>query len=373
MNPRPAHHQALTCLFLLAFAFSLPGPFSLVPDAAAASSSASARIIKKLKKQIASLKKQLAAAKATPAPFIEMVTVGNAGNAVDPSDGDSGTGGTQNFGAVAATFRIGKFEVTNAQYVAFLNAVAATDTNGLFSSSMETNARGGIDQFGTSGSFRYAVRAGMGDKPVNFVSWFDAVRFCNWLHHGRPSGLQSAGTTETGSYDLTIPGAIAGNTVTRSPGAKFFLPTEDQWYKAAYHQPESAGGDPADGYWLYPTKSNDIPTVAAVNAIGEIEPDTANIANYNTGADWDSNGDEVNENGNVTTVGSGGSGITSFYGAFDMGGNVFEWNEAVISGSFRGLRGGSWLDDEFNLRSSGRDNSLPDFGFDSFGFRVASP
>jgi formylglycine-generating enzyme required for sulfatase activity len=162
--------------------------------------------------------------------------------------------------------------------------------------------------------------------------------------------------------------------VTRSPGAKFFLPTEDQWYKAAYHQPASAGGDTADGYWLYPTKSNDVPTVAAVNAIGEIEPDTANIANYNNGADWDSNGDESNENGNVTAVGSGGAGSASFYGAFDMGGNAFEWNETVLSSSFRGLRGGSWLLDEFFLRSSGRalGNSPVFEGFD-VGFRVASP
>jgi formylglycine-generating enzyme required for sulfatase activity len=295
-----------------------------------------------------------------------MVTVGNAGNDADQDFGDG------QFGAVAGTFQIGKFEVTNAQYVAFLNAVAATDTNGLFNTFMETDARGGIDQFGTTGSFRYAVRAGMGDKPVNFVGFWDGCRFCNWLHHGRPGGAQGAGTTETGSYDLTIPGAIAGNTVTRSPGAKFFLPTEDQWYKAAYHQPTSAGGD-ADGYWLYPTKSNDTPTAAAVNAIGEIEPDAANIANYGHGADWDSNGNESNEDGNVTAVGSGGAGSGSFYGAFDMGGNVWEWNETVVSGSFRRLRGGSWDFIEGDLRSSSWDFNNPVNGLSSIGFRVASP
>jgi sulfatase modifying factor 1 len=353
------------CLSLL---LGLAGTTSFIPSVEAASSSASARVIKKLKKQIATLKKQLAAARAVPAPapFIEMVTVGNPGNAADA--GNTSKPGV--FGAVAATFQIGKFEVINAQYVTFLNAVAATDTNGLFSASMETNARSGIDQFGTSGSFRYAARAGMGDKPVNFVNWFDAARFCNWLHNGRPSGLQSAGTTETGAYDLTIPGAIAGNTVTRSTGAMFFLPTDDQWYKAAYHQPASAGGD-ADSYWLYPTKSNDVPSVAAVNAIGEIEPDTANIANYNSGADWDSNGDGINENGNLTAVGSGGAGSAGFYGAFDMGGNVEEWNETVIDGSFRGLRGGRWDLDETALRSL--TDNRPVFENFNVGFRVASP
>jgi sulfatase modifying factor 1 len=371
MNQRPFSHRTAAFLLLVGFAFSLPGTLGLIPGVEAASPNASARIIQKLKKQIASLKRQLAAARAvppTPAAFLEMVTVGNPGNGTDAGN----TSEASVYGAVSATFQIGKFEVTNAQYVAFLNAVAATDTNGLFNTFMETDARGGIDQFGTNGSFRYAVRAGMGDKPVIFVSFWDGCRFCNWLHNGRPGGAQSAGTTETGSYDLTIPGAIAGNTVTRSPGAKFFLPTENQWYKAAYHQPASAGGD-ADGYWRYPTKSNDAPTAAAVNAIGEIEPDTTNIANYTSGADWDSNGNEINENGNVTAVGSGGAGGASFYGAFDMGGNVWEWNEAVISGSSRWLRGGSWVDIESDLSSSIRFSTNPGVEFDLIGFRVASP
>lgn len=354
----------------LSLLLGLAGTSGFIPSVEAASSSASARIIKKLKKQIKTLKAQLAAVRSasTPPPFIEMVTVGNPGNAADA--GNASEPGI--YGAVAGTFLIGKFEVTNLQYVTFLNAVAALDTNGLFNPSMETNALGGIDQFGMSGSFRYAVRAGMGDKPVNFVSWVDAARFCNWLHNGRPGGAQGATTTEFGAYDLTNPGAIAGNTVTRLPGARFFLPTEDQWYKAAYHQPAAVGGD-ADGYWLYPTKSNDVPTVAAVNAIGEIEPDTANIANYNFGADWDSNGDETDENGNVTAVGSGGAGSASFYGAFDMCGNLFEWNEAVSSGSNRVLRGGSLDVPESFLRSSNRNEISPATEFPVIGFRVASP
>lgn len=376
MKQRPVPRRTLTCVFLLAFAFSLPGPPGLIPSAEAATTR-STGLVKKLKKQvatmgrqIASLKKQLVAAKLppTPAAFIEMVTVGNPGNGADAGN----TSEASVYGAVAGAFRIGKFEVTNSQYVAFLNAVAATDTNGLFDASMESDARGGIDQFGTSGNFRYAARAGMGDKPVNFVGFWDCCRFCNWLHNGRPGGAQGAATTEFGAYDLTIPGAIAGNTVTRSPGAKFFLPTEDQWYKAAYHQPASAGGD-ADGYWLYPTKSNDIPAVAAVNAIGEIGPDTANLANYSSGADWDSNGDESNENGNVTAVGSGGAGSASFYGAFDMGGNVREWNETVVAGFLRMLRGGSWLFFEDDLRSSIPSNQNPAFEGSDVGFRVASP
>jgi formylglycine-generating enzyme required for sulfatase activity len=104
-----------------------------------------------------------------------------------------------------------------------------------------------------------------------------------------------------------------------------------------------------------------------VNAFGEITNDVANIANYLQRADW--NG----QTGNLTTVGSGGSGSASFYGAFDMAGNVLEWNEAVISGSDRGLRGGSWGDSEFFLRSSDRSSDFPDLVGNFIGFRVASP
>jgi formylglycine-generating enzyme required for sulfatase activity len=342
MNRRSSLHRSLTVLFLLAFGFSLPGPLSLVPSVEAASSSASARIIKKLKKQIATLKAQLAAATTppTPAAFIEMVTVGNAGNAAD----------TTTFGAVPYEFKIGKTELTLAQYTAFLNAVAATDAFGLFNASMETdNKIKGIAQSGSSGSFTYSV-IGDGSRPVTYVSWFDAARFCNWLHNGRPTGPQTAATTERGAY--TLDGAVAGVSFSRQWGAKFWIPSEDEWYKAAYHQPADDGGD-GDNYWLYPTKSNAAPTA-------EAPPGGANSANFNSVVDA------------LTPVGAY-TGSAGFYGTFDQGGNVWEWNDAVISGSFRGLRGGSWFLADLILRSSFRDTGNPGFENNFVGFRVASP
>jgi formylglycine-generating enzyme required for sulfatase activity len=339
----------------------------LLPSVEAASESASKRIIKKLKKQVATLRKQLAAATATPTsptPFIEMVKVGNAGNAVDPSDGDSNTGGTQNFGAVAYEYSIGKYEVTLTQYTAFLNAVAATDTHALYNSSMATDLNiAGITQSGSSGSFVYSV-IGDGARPVTYVSWFDAARFCNWLHNGRPSGAQDATATENGAYPLN--GATSGGlTITRNPGAKFWIPSEDEWYKAAYHQPSGQGGD-GDNYWLYPTKSNAVPG----NTIGS----SANHANFFVTSVFSvtqSGSYDVNQN-YLTVVGSY-PGTAGFYGTFDQGGNAWEWNDAVISGSFRGLRGGSWSGNESLLRSSFRNFDIPDFENSNFGFRVASP
>jgi formylglycine-generating enzyme required for sulfatase activity len=209
---------------------------------------------------------------------------------------------------------------------------------------------------------------------VNYVSWYDALRFCNWLHNGRPTGEQDSATTEGGAYTLTGATIVAaGDDPThgangRNAGARFWLPGEDEWYKAAYHDPANAGAD-ANGtadYWLYPTTSDGAPTVATADLDGNINNDTANIANYDRGADW--NG----QNGNVTTVGSGGPGSASFYGAFDMGGNVWEWNEQTIGGN-RGLRGGSWFGNSFILRSSFRSIGNPSGESGNVGFRVAGP
>ena len=316
--------------------------------------------IQTLKTQNAALQEQLNTIQGVVT--MEMVTVGNAGNAADTM------GDPNPAGAVAYEYKIGKYEVTNAQYAAFLNAVAATDANNLYNTSMGSNVRGGITRSGVSPNFTYAVKANMGDKPVNYVSWYDGLRFCNWLHNGQPKGLQDGSTTEGGAYTLTGATSIgAGTDAThgangRNAGARFWLPGEDEWYKAAYHEPGASG----NGYWLYPTRSDGAPTVATADIFGNINNDAANIANYLRGADW--NG----QDGNVTTVGSGGSGSTSYYGAFDKGGNVWEWNEQALYGS-RGLRGRTWSNHTFLLQRSFRHFDNPTFENNFGGFRVAGP
>jgi len=356
-------HRTLTFALLIGFAFSLPGPLSFTPALEAASASASVRIIKKLKKQINTLKRQLAAARAvapTPAPFIEMVTVGNVGNATDAGN----TSEANVYGAVPYEYQIGKYEVTLAQYAAFLNAVAATDAFGLYNANMATDLNiAGITRSGSSGNFTYSV-IGTGTRPVTFVSWFDCARFCNWLHNGRPTGLQDADTTERGAY--TLDGAMTGLGFVRQWGAKYWIPSEDEWYKAAYHQPSGESGD-LDNYWLYPTKSTAVPG----NTIGVAPP--SNHANFfTTGYSVTQSGSYSASQNYLTAVGSY-PGSAGFYGTFDQGGNVWEWNDAVISGSFRGLRGGSWNANENDLRSSNRSDSFPGNEDVNIGFRVASP
>jgi len=300
-----------------------------------------------------------------PPLVIEMVTVGNPGNANDIPI--NGTG----YGGVPYTYKIGKYEVTNDQYVLFLNAVAATDPNGLYNLSMVgSNARCGITRSGSSGSYTYAVKANMGNKPVNVVTWYDAVRFCNWLHNGQPTGAQDATTTEDGAYTI-IAEVYPDTVITRKAGAKYFIPTENEWYKAAYYSLDDGDGSP--GYWLYPTQSDAAPTIATANATGDISNPGVNVANFNRGADW--NGLD----GNVTTVGSAGAASASYYGTYDMGGNVCEWNEgfgptATRSVPGRCVRGGSWSLNKRDMQSSNWFLLHPPWGMtNSSGFRVASP
>jgi len=376
MTSSLSKNRSLTSALLFAFLFGLLGSFSLVPDAEAATSRDKKKI-SKLKKTVKKLKRQLSAQRTIlvpvnvpftppgPTPLIEMVPVGNVGNLDDPEDGDQNTGGVQNFGAVPYEFQIGKYEVTLAQYAAFLNAVAAADTNSLYNASMGTDLNSaGIERSGADGSYTYTV-IGSGNRPVTYVSWFEAARFCNWLHNGRPTGAQDAGTTERGAY--TLDGETNSGIFPRNPGAKYWIPSEDEWYKAAYHQPSGDNGD-SDNYWLYPTSSN---APAPGNDIGATPNQANHITSDNNFSVTESSSYDSNQN--YLTDGGAYEGSASFYGTFDQGGNVSEWNDAVISGSFRGLRGGSWVSFEFGLRSSNRNDFSLGVESSTIGFRVASP
>ena len=272
---------------------------------------------------------------------IGYVGVGNMNNAAD------GTG----YGSVAYNYKIAQNETTISQYAEFLNAVAKTDTYSLYNGAMTTSYIAGITRSGSSGSYFYSEVAGSGNKPITYVNWFDAARFCNWMQNGQPTGAQNIGTTEGGAY--TLNGAMSG-IITKNVGATVWIPSEDEWYKAAYYDATKGG---TGGYWPYPTQSNTL----AGNTIG-----VANSANYY------GNGYVGYPGMALTDVGAYGANSDSFYGTNDQGGNVWEWNDAVISDSSRGLRGGSWADADYCLASPYRYYYAPSGETSGVGFRVAS-
>ena len=109
------------------------------------------------------------------------------------------------------------------------------------------------------------------------MSWGDAARFANWLHNGQPTGLQIASTTEDGAYSLNGATSTAAlNAVSRKAGANWFIPTENEWYKAAFHQPAAQGGD-ADNYWDYPVRTNSAPYSDQPPGA---TPDNTRVANF---------------------------------------------------------------------------------------------
>jgi formylglycine-generating enzyme required for sulfatase activity len=274
-----------------------------------------------------------------PIPF---VAVTNAGNAADPLTGA---------GAVPYTFRLGKFEVNNRQYAAFLNAVASDDPHALYSTNMAANVHGGILRSGSPGDYTYQVKPGMDHRPVVWVDFRDALRFCNWLHNGQPAGPQDATTTEDGAYDMNEE-PVAGGPPTHKPGARYWLPTGDEWYKAAFHHPALAGGDFTD-FWQFPTRSNDVP-------LSTPPPGEANSVNTCCDSGQQS-----------TDVGAYRQAYT-YYGTYDQGGNVQEWTEEIIFVTNRRLRGGSWVYNETYTGSEDLEFDTADYDAEAIGFRVAA-
>jgi formylglycine-generating enzyme required for sulfatase activity len=253
---------------------------------------------------------------------IDWISIGNINNAADPLTG---------YGAVDHAYQIGKYEVTNAQYVDFLNAKGASNSSVIFNATMGAEGIYGgsnIVQSGSIGSFSYSVDSIYANMPVVGVTWFNAARFCNWLNNG-----QGSADMETGAY--TLAGAMNGVILANS-GAAVRLPSEDEWYKAAYYSANTST------YSLYPNGQN---TITSLDA--NYYPDATGLVDVNYGT-------------------------ASSSGTFGQGGNAWEWNDTVIYGSLRGLRGGSWYPDGSDLSSSNQASSGPSLSGGGVGFRVAS-
>ena len=255
---------------------------------------------------------------------MEFVTIGNPNNAADT------TGAPNPAGAVGYEYGIGKFEVSEDM----------------------------ITKFNASQSLQITQDNRGSAKPATSVSWNEAARFVNWLNTS--TGNQAAYKfTTTGVNDNIAlwasgeAGYDASNPY-RNSLAKYVLPSYNEWYKAAYYDPNTSA------YYDYTTGSDSAPTAVASGT-------GAGTAVYI----------QLFDQGPADVTQAGG---LSPYGVMGLGGNVAEWEESSgdlanssVSSS-RGIRGGSWFTNTGNgLWSSARNTDwLPSENNLNFGFRVAS-
>jgi len=262
---------------------------------------------------------------------IDFVNVGNAGN-----ENDSGTTGSyfSAYGGVAYDFRMGTYEVSE-------DMITKANAEGSLEITKDTR---GVD------------------KPATSVSWNEAARFVNWMNTSRGYSAaykftlqpRDVGYSANADIELWVNGDLGYNASNfyRNSYAFYFLPSEDEWYKAAYY---SGSGTT---YFDYALQSDTIPTAVSSG----------------TGASEAVYGQSL-RTGPADVANAGGS---SFYGTRGQNGNAWEWNESAFtapndsSSGDRALRGGLWFDSEFDLRSSLRDSNSPSGEFSDVGFRVAS-
>lgn len=292
-----------------------------------------------------------------PAAEFTWQTVGSIGNAPNPTTG---------LGRVTENFKISAYETTIAQYADFLNNSYAGKQGlyGVYNTNIGARTTNnppsgvGITQSGSAGSYTYTVNTGFADKPVNNITWFTAARFVNWYANGQTTAPTA---TETGSYTL-VGGQTSGNIAARNANAKAFLPSADEWTKAAFYDPKT------QSYSTWPTQSNTRPT-ATIPTVNE-QITAANTANYNP--------QTVGVTTKMTNVGTYVN-TTSTYGLFDMTGNVNEMTDTAQSTDatkFQAL-GGSWASTASTLDSFYSSANVGEFKADdvqtgAMGFRVAA-
>jgi formylglycine-generating enzyme required for sulfatase activity len=296
---------------------------------------------------------------ATLAIFLSATTYGVT---VDTTPvGDPGSGD------VDYQFEMGTTEVTNAQWVDFLNVVDPTASNSLalFGGAQQNNGNGGIlKDLGAADGSKFSTKPGFANYPVVFVTIYDAMRFTNWLHNG-----QGSGDTESGAYTLDgnkIPENDVDPYIQREPGAIWALPSFEEWYKAGFFDPRDVvdgGISDGGGFYNHATQSNDVP-------VDEATPGGENSANWNsTGAA--SAPPDLTDAGGYTLS-------SSYYGTYDQSGNVMEWTDTLgnIAGS-RWQLGGSWTGSSSFLNGAtlvnGGTGAAHNKGFRVVHFAVPEP
>ena len=283
------------------------------------------------------------------------------------------TEGAVPLGDVAYEYAINAFEVTNAVYVNFLNTVDPKGDNHfeLWSPFMQSEPLGGILKAVTADDGKYySAKSNFENRPVNFVTTYSAMRFANSLQNANrshnPADLYKfSKEINSGSYTLEGDSATPSNQFPkRNPLARFVLPSEDEWIKAAYYDP-TIYTTPLNPYhyWFYTTRSNTESIQAIIDLTtgmiknGGLQNDY-NVANYG------------NSDGTLSVVGTADS--PSFFGTSDQGGSVVELTDTISiqDSSQYNVHGGTYEQPGYSLWLSATGREPPTLITDRKGFRV---
>jgi formylglycine-generating enzyme required for sulfatase activity len=298
----------------------------------------------------------VAVAQSDPLGF-QFVTVGSPGNpayhTANPNDFVNGRGG------VDYTYRIGQYEVTTAQWTAFYNAAFDRPTNDripFVATPLQWGAASTTPN--TPGGMRWTVLAGHEMWAVGGISWRTAAIFCNWVCNG---AHENAPRSEflSGAYDVSTfgyNGSIFTDQLAHTPGAPYYIPTWDEWLKAAHWSP----GNPNNNGWYTYSNGSDSPYVYGPPGVGQ-----ANAGFFSP---------------NPFSIPLGSYGTTSPWGLFDVAGATQEWMETVrtLSGGSRSrvLDGSFWTEDTFQGNGldqiGGWADEFPHVDPFNYGFRIAS-
>ena len=242
------------------------------------------------------------------------------------------------------SYKIMTREVSVAQYCAMLNAVGKLDLHNLYDKRMRIARKG----FPTK--YTYKPKENYANHPVTFINFHRAARFANWLHNGKKNGRQIKGVTEDGAYEMT------GDLIKHAENAKFWVPTEKEWCKAAYYDPKKSESLGKPFYYDFGDKS--LYSVDRYPA-AEAPPGGAHSANFKKNLT------------DTTPVGAYVSAVSA-YGLFDINGNVFEWTETNRRESDKNIRGGAWNYGGNYILFSTRTGARMREALAGYGFRLAA-
>ena len=255
---------------------------------------------------------------------LEFVTIGNPENAPDFQNDTLWTRPSSPYavGSVSYVYNIGKHEISR-DMVQKANQLGGL---GISLGDLSFNGGNGVH------------------RPATSINFLEAARFVNWLNTS--AGNHAAYKIDSNdNLQLWTPaeaGYNSGNLL-RNDLAKFWVPSSNEWYKAAFGSPTGAWFDNATGSDLAPEA----------------------VSGGNLGAIY-----RQLSPSDITNAGG-----LSLWGTMGQGGNALEWTETAMDGvndsgsENRELRGGGW---EFgDISNSYRSGSSPQDAGYAVGFRVA--